>query len=181
MRIITGRYRGRKLSAPEGDGVRPATDKVRGSIFNILQNRLDVSGIAVLDLFAGSGSLGFEALSRGAASVTFVDDSSQATEAIRANAGALGCADLCEVVREDALRFLSRNSGIFPLIFADPPYAWAETADLPRRIHSHGMLAGGGYLIIEHGRATGFPGEPPLLPVLQRQFGNTVVSFFTFT
>lgn len=180
MRIITGKYRGRILTAPKDAGVRPATDKARGSIFNILQNRLDIAGIDVLDLFAGTGSLGFEAISRGAAGATFVDDSRAAVKTIRNNAEVLGCAECCDIFEGDALRYISGNSGIFKLIFADPPYAWPGITELPSVIHRAGILAPGGYLIMEHGRRSVFSGEAPLLPRFQRTFGNTVVSFFIF-
>ena len=142
MRIISGRYRGRLLPGPAGTGVRPATDKVRGAIFNILQNRLDLDGIDVLDLFAGTGSLGFEAISRGARIVTFVEDDRAAVGDIRQNATLLGCGDACEILREDAVGFLSRRSGIFGLVFADPPYAFGRIGELPGLIPPPGICAG---------------------------------------
>ncbi len=178
MRIIAGRYRGRVLPGPAGTGVRPATDKVRGAIFNILQNRLDLNGIDVLDLFAGTGSLGFEALSRGAANVTFVEDNRRAAEDIRHNAAILGCADACDILREDAVAFLSRRSGIFGLVFADPPYAFGRIADLPGLIIPTGHLHPDGYLIIEHQRGTTFPGLPRGVQSFTRTFGSTELTFF---
>lgn len=181
MRIISGRFRGRTITAPRHGGIRPATDRVRESIFNILQNRLDISGIGVLDLFAGTGSLGFEAISRGAAVATFVDESHSAVGAIKGNADRLGCGDVCDVIRTDAIRFLSMEDGLFSLIFADPPYAWPRVADLPEMIHRAGILKPGGYLIMEHGRKCEFTGEKTLQPRFQRTFGSTVVSFFSFS
>jgi 16S rRNA (guanine966-N2)-methyltransferase len=178
MRIIAGRYRGRVLPGRVGDGVRPATDKVRGAIFNILQNRLNLTGIDVLDLFAGTGALGFEALSRGAGSVTFVDDDRSSVRVIRQNAAALGCEDACEVIQADATVFLSRESGLFGLVFADPPYGFEPTAELPGRILAPGILAAGGYLIVEHRRGTGFPPRPPGWGHFSRTFGSTELSFF---
>ncbi len=178
MRIIAGRYRGRVLPGPVGPGVRPATDKVRGAIFNILQNRLDLNGIEVLDLFAGTGSLGFEAISRGAGNVTFVDDDRAAVRVIRQNASVLGCDDACEIQQGDALGFLSRGNGTFSLIFADPPYAFGRTADLPGLVFAAGHLAAGGYLIVEHRRGTTFTGDPAAMPRFSRVFGSTEVSFF---
>ncbi|HLF14501.1 MAG TPA: 16S rRNA (guanine(966)-N(2))-methyltransferase RsmD [Bacteroidota bacterium] len=181
MRIIAGTYRGRILPGPVAEGVRPATDKVRGAIFNILQNRLDLNGIDVLDLFAGTGSLGFEALSRGAAGVTFVDNDRSAVKVIRENASVLRCADACDIVQADAVGFISRNSGIFGLIFADPPYAFGRIAALPGLILASGLLAEGGYLIVEHRRGTGFAEDPPAVPAFTRTFGGTDVSFFQHT
>ena len=178
MRIISGRYRGRLLPGPAGTGVRPATDKVRGAIFNILQNRLDLDGIDVLDLFAGTGSLGFEAISRGARSVTFVEDDRAAVGDIRQNATLLGCGAACEIIREDAVGFLSRRSGIFGLVFADPPYAFGRIGELPGLILSTGHLGPEGYLIIEHQRGAEFPGLPPGVKNFTRTFGSTELTFF---
>src|SRR5689334_3032384 len=134
MRIITGKFKGRRLLTVPNDSVRPATDRVKGSIFNMLQNRLNLVDAAVLDLFAGSGSLGFEALSRGAASVVFVDDSSIALEFVDRNAGVLGCADACETIQGDALDFIAKARSKFDLIFADPPYEYPGTSRLPEAI-----------------------------------------------
>jgi 16S rRNA (guanine966-N2)-methyltransferase len=181
MRIIAGRFRGRVLPGIVGDGVRPATDKVRGAIFNILQNRLDMRDIDVLDLFAGTGSLGFEALSRGARSVVFVDTDRSAVRVIRENAAALGCEDECEISQSDAAGYVSRRIGIFPLIFADPPYSWERTADLPGMVMAAGILSPGGYLIIESRKGTGYNALPAGNPVVSRPFGSTEVSFFQAT
>jgi 16S rRNA (guanine(966)-N(2))-methyltransferase RsmD len=181
MRIIAGRYRGRVLPGEVGDGVRPATDKVRGAIFNILQNRLDLRGIDVLDLFAGTGSLGFEALSRGARSATFVDVGRSAVRAIRENAAALACEDDCEISQSDAAGYVSRRIGIFGLIFADPPYAYERIAELPGLILGSGMLAQGGYLIVEHRKGAEFTALPAGNPAISRVFGSTGVSFFQST
>ncbi len=179
MRIISGTLRGRKIAGPSGSGLRPATDRVRESVFNILQNRLGLSGISVLDLFAGTGSLGFEAISRGAGLVTFVDSGRAAAGLIRKNAEALGITDLCEVVTQDAVGFISGRNGIFRLIFADPPYEYPALGQIPRRILSAGMLEPGGYLIVEHRRGTLFEPAYPPEGTITRRFGNTEVTFFT--
>jgi 16S rRNA (guanine966-N2)-methyltransferase len=181
MRIIAGRFKGRVLPGSVGEGVRPATDKARGAIFNILQNRLDLRDIDVLDLFAGTGSLGFEALSRGARTVTFVDADKSAVRVIRENAEALGCADECEISQSDAAGYVSRRIGIFPLIFADPPYAWERIAGLPGMVLASGMLSPGGYLIVEARKGTAFTDLGPGNPVVSRTFGSTEVSFFQST
>src|SRR3990170_248375 len=99
MRVISGTYKGRVLRTVRDQRVRPATDRVKESIFNILQNRIDLHGAHVLDLFAGSGSLGFEALSRGAAEVVFVDEWQGATRIIEENIKLLQCDDRCDVVK----------------------------------------------------------------------------------
>jgi len=122
MRVISGFARGRKLSAPEGKDVRPTTDKVKESIFNILQFELPES--RVLDLFAGSGQLGIEALSRGAESCTFVDNSARSLGFVRSNLEHIGFLQNADVtlLQEDALRFLQRTRDTFDVALLDPPY-----------------------------------------------------------
>ncbi len=119
MRVVAGELRGRRLAAPPGDATRPTADRVREALFSILG---DVSGARVLDLYAGSGALGIEALSRGAAAATFVDSSQAAVAAIRRNLDELGLK--ADVRRRDALAFLAAAAagGPYDLVFADPPY-----------------------------------------------------------
>jgi 16S rRNA (guanine966-N2)-methyltransferase len=119
MRVVAGRYKGRTLHAPRGRVTRPTSDKVREAVFSVLG---DVSGLHVLDLFAGSGALGIEALSRGAAHATFVDDDDSAVAAIRRNVDEIGATE-ATVRRRDALAFLRSADARFELVFADPPYS----------------------------------------------------------
>lgn len=129
MRIVAGRHKGRRLRAPAGAATRPTTDRVREALFSILG---PLDGMHVLDLYAGSGALGLEALSRGAESVTFVESARPALEAIRANLAAAG--DDAEVVATDALKWLraapTRNRA-FDLVFCDPPYDAAARVAQP--------------------------------------------------
>src|SRR5699024_8275034 len=130
MRVISGTYGGRTLKAPPGDGTRPTSDRVREALFSILATH--THDARVLDLFAGSGALGLEALSRGAGEVTFVDESRPAIQAIEANLRALG-ADAA-VRKQDALRFLihaSQSAAQYDLVFLDPPYRQAERLARP--------------------------------------------------
>jgi 16S rRNA (guanine966-N2)-methyltransferase len=122
VRIVAGQYRGRRLTTPAGLDTRPTSDRVRESLFNILG---DIEGLRVLDLFAGSGALGLEALSRGAASAVLVENERRAVEAIEANVDAIGTQD-ARVVRGDALAWLRRAEGEFDLVFLDPPYSSAR-------------------------------------------------------
>jgi 16S rRNA (guanine966-N2)-methyltransferase len=119
LRVVAGRYKGRTLHAPRGSAVRPTSDKVRGAIFNVLG---DVDGLRVLDLFAGTGALGIEALSRGAADATFVDTD---LGAVQRNLAAIGIDAVAS--SRDALRFLADASGPYDLVFADPPYSSAPS------------------------------------------------------
>ena len=122
MRVVAGEYRGRRLQAPPGLDVRPTSDRVREALFSILG---DINGLRVLDLFAGTGALGIEALSRGAASATFVENNRAAIDAIRANLQPLSDAN-AEVVRADALAWLGRERGPYDIVFLDPPYSEAR-------------------------------------------------------
>ena len=119
MRVISGLARGRKLKEPAGFDIRPTSSMVKESVFNIIQ--FDIEGRRVLDLFAGTGQLGIEALSRGAKSVVFVDSSLQATRLIRENLKLCGFLDLAAVLARDAFKYL-RGSEKFDIILSDPPY-----------------------------------------------------------
>ena len=120
MRIIAGSARGRKLFSPEGMDVRPTTDKVKESLFNIIQ--FEIPGARVLDLFAGTGQLGLEALSRGAAEAVFVDSSGKSLAVVKKNAALCGFSDRARFVSGDAFAFLARGEGPFDLVLLDPPY-----------------------------------------------------------
>ncbi|HXX62411.1 MAG TPA: 16S rRNA (guanine(966)-N(2))-methyltransferase RsmD, partial [Bacteroidota bacterium] len=125
MRVIAGLYRGRTLLTVKDLSVRPATDRVRQTLFDMLTNRVVLDGARVLDLFAGSGSLGIEAISRGASHVTFIENARGALEFIERNLRTLGCTDLAEVLEMDAMSYLQQPREVFDIVFADPPYALA--------------------------------------------------------
>jgi 16S rRNA (guanine966-N2)-methyltransferase len=179
MRITTGRFKGRVIRTVNDLSVRPATDRVRQTIFNILAHRMDLEGIMVLDLFAGSGSLGFEALSRGAARATFVETDPRVLDALEQTARQLGCAEAADIVRGDAVRYLRRAREGYHLIFVDPPYAYPSTADLPEEVFSHGLVRKNGYLIIEHSATLRFTETKRYAIGPVKTFGRTIVTFFT--
>ena len=120
MRVITGEARGRRLITLEGEDVRPTTEKVKEAIFSAIQ--FDIQGRRFLDLFAGSGQMGIEALSRGAESATFVDSSRRAVDIVRKNLNSVGFYDKAKVLHTDSLSFLEMNSDIYDIVFLDPPY-----------------------------------------------------------
>ncbi len=172
MRVIAGRYGGRRLTAPPGTDTRPTSDRVREALFSILGAR--VAGARVLDLFAGSGALGIEALSRGAAEATFVDAAPAAIRAIRANLAALGAE--AQVVRGDALaalRTAREAARQYDLVFLDPPYRHAGrlAPGLSRGIE--GLLAPGGSVVSESDRREPLALELPLLD--ERRYGDTLI------
>ncbi|MFM8310522.1 MAG: 16S rRNA (guanine(966)-N(2))-methyltransferase RsmD [Ilumatobacteraceae bacterium] len=139
MRVVAGEFGGRRLVAPEGTATRPTTDRVREAVFNSLQSMGVLEGAVVADLFAGSGALGIEALSRGAAQCTFVERERPALAALRANIAALGIAERCTVREADVMSSLP-SLGSIDIAFADPPYSFADWPALLGRIADCGLL-----------------------------------------
>ena len=149
MRIIAGKWRGRTLEAPAGRDTRPTADRVRESLFSMLASRLgSFEDLRVADLFAGSGALGFEALSRGAAHAVFVESDAKAAAAIRRNADKLGAS--VQVLSGSALSL--PRSDAFDLIFADPPYAPGSGTAVVASVLRAGWLAPGGWMSVETSR-----------------------------
>ena len=185
MRIVGGRWRGRALAAPSLTGrasaIRPTSDRLREALFNVLAHSYDdaVEGVRVLDLFAGTGALGLEALSRGAAQATFVDSGPRALALLRRNIGLLACDDRAKVFSRDATRLGRSHAAPADLVFLDPPYARGLGE---RAIAS--ALAGGwvspGALVVWEESVTLTP--PPGLTLLdQRRYGETMIAIFRST
>jgi 16S rRNA (guanine(966)-N(2))-methyltransferase RsmD len=153
VRIIAGELKGRRLAGPRSDHLRPTSDKLRETLFNVLAPR--VAGARVLDLFAGTGALGLEALSRGAAQVTFVECDAAALAIIADNVARCGVAERSLIVRAAVEKAAHRISGEFDLILADPPYDLADPgrllADFAGRVSHDGLL------VLEHGRRQKIP------------------------
>ena len=172
MRVIAGRYGGRRLAVPRGDAVRPTSDRVREALFSILG--AGVQDTRVLDLFAGSGALGLEALSRGAATATFVDSAPRAIAALRANLAALDAEG--EVVRADALRWLRTASAAarqYDLVFLDPPYRRAPALGAGLSDLLPTVLAPGARVVVESDRRS--PLELPIHFTDERRYGDTLI------
>lgn len=180
MRITGGAARGRRIRAPKGAAIRPTADRVREALFNILPR--DLSGQRVLDLFAGSGALSLEALSRGAASVLLVDESARAAALIRGNLETLGVTDRARVWSKPvgtALSRLADEGAAYDAIFLDPPYdhGWVERALV--MISEGGLLHAGGVAVAEHSaRERVEERYGRLLRRDQRRYGDTRLSFF---
>jgi 16S rRNA (guanine966-N2)-methyltransferase len=148
MRIISGQWRGRPLEAPPGRSTRPTADRARETLFSMLTSRLgSFADLRVADLYAGSGALGFEALSRGAASATFVENDSAAAAAIRRNAEKLGAAERATILATSAVKLPRQEA--FDLIFADPPYGKGSGSAVVGAVEAAEWLAVGGWLSIE--------------------------------
>ena len=151
MRIVAGEWRGRKLVSPPGVATRPTADRVRETLFSMLASRLGTfEGLRVADLFAGSGALGLEAMSRGAACATFVDNDVKAAAAIKANAVAFGALDRVQILGGSALAL--PRSDPFDLVFADPPYAPGSGSAAVAAIAAADWLAPGGWMAVETAR-----------------------------
>jgi 16S rRNA (guanine(966)-N(2))-methyltransferase RsmD len=175
MRIIAGQLGGRRLKVPKGQLTRPSTDRVRESLFNLVTNRCTLNGARVLDLFAGTGSLGLEAISRGAQSVTFVEWNRQVMDILLENARSLDVESQCFFVRAEATGFITRYAGPpFTLILADPPYDLTELTTLPERAQPH--LDEDGLFVLEHDARHHFDDHPNL--DVSRAYGRTIVSIF---
>ena len=177
MRIIAGAWRGRLIDAPAGASTRPTADRVRETLFSMLVSRLgSFEDLRVADLFAGSGALGLEALSRGAAHATFVDRDAKAVAAIRANAEKLGAAERVRVLAGSALAL--PRAGPFDLILADPPYAPGSGSEAAAAVIAAGWLAPGGLLVVETARKDSVAADGLEL-VTDRQVGKARLSFLT--
>ena len=152
MRVISGLMRGKRLNEPANYDIRPTTDKVKESIFNIIQ--FDIEGRRVLDLFAGTGQLGIECLSRGAAEVTFVDQSREAIAIVKENINS--CGFKARVVQDDSISFLNRG-GKYDIILLDPPYATNLLDKALQIINSVDILTEGGIIMCESAREKSMP------------------------
>ena len=167
LRIIAGEFKGRRLKTPATDKVRPTADRVREAWFSILQR--SISGARVLDLFAGSGALGFEALSRGAVAAEFVETHRSSLAVLKANAAALKVEDRVTIHRVDALRFAERlQPGQYDVAFADPPYAGDHAARLVALFRAMPFAR---VFAIEHAADRLIPGDDT------RRYGDSAVTF----
>lgn len=177
LRVIAGELRGRALATVEGRAVRPSSGLVRGAIFNVLQGLAE--GAEVLDLYAGSGALGIEALSRGARRAVLVERDARSLEALRRNVAALKVSDRAAVVNRDALSYLADCGERFDLVLADPPYDQKVAGDILRVVADRKLLCEDGVLVIQQSShdetATG---HEELQFWKQKKHGKTAVNFY---
>jgi len=180
MRIIGGEYRSRLIGMPKGVEIRPTQDRVRESIFNILQ---DLNNKTVLELFAGSGAFGIEAISRGASYVTFVDNNSRCVETIRKNLDSLDIINAkYDIIKANALSVLPRlekTDGRFDIVFLDPPYYKGLAKKCLINIDSYDILSRIGLVMVEHFRKDELPVDLKTLIVeKERRYGDTVITLY---
>ncbi|GMR04130.1 MAG: 16S rRNA (guanine(966)-N(2))-methyltransferase RsmD [Thermodesulfobacteriota bacterium] len=183
MRVVGGELRGRRLARFRGTSIRPTSDRVREAVFNVIAARVSPCGLkGVLDLFAGTGAMGIEALSRGVESAVFVDKSAGAVSVIRRNLEAFGVAARARVIKaevKDAVRSLAKVSARFDLIFIDPPYKSSLTEQTLDEIEKAGLLRPGGLIVAEVSkRAPLEPVERGFRLLDERRYGETLIYFF---
>ncbi|MGH7434651.1 MAG: 16S rRNA (guanine(966)-N(2))-methyltransferase RsmD [Polyangiaceae bacterium] len=185
MRITGGRFRSRLLAAPPGRATRPTSDRTREGLFGILSAAGAVEAARVLDLYAGTGSLGLEALSRGAAHVAFVESSRDALRALRQNVDALGVADCTTIIAGDLAGSRTRAAvlaaGPFHLVMADPPWDLVDDGDVAQRLGSlvaAAVLHEGGTLVLERSSRSATPSIEGAFHVEDRRYGDATLAFY---
>jgi 16S rRNA (guanine(966)-N(2))-methyltransferase RsmD len=182
MRIITGSAKGTQLKAPRGLATRPTADRVKESVFNILGDI--VIDAHVLDIFAGTGNLGLEALSRGATTAVFIDNSTESIDIIKANAERTKLTAHTEIYKNDVIRALDKfvqNGRSFDLIFCDPPYNQGLVQIVLDRIENHSLLKPKGILVIEHSKHETITDDWNNLQLRRvERYGETLVSFLLY-
>ncbi len=177
MRIIGGTLKGRRLRPPARNWpVRPTTDLAREALFNILTNYWDFEEMKVLDLFGGMGGHSFEFVSRGCPDVTYVERLGPAVAFVQQTAEAWGVSDRMRIVRADVFRYVPGCRETFDYVFADPPYDLPQLETLPELVFGHGLLAPGGWFVLEHNTNHSFRYHPRFAE--ERRYGKTLFSIF---
>jgi 16S rRNA (guanine966-N2)-methyltransferase len=182
MRIVGGKFKGHSIAPPHGAGTRPTADRVRESVFNILAHGvcgMAIDGSRVLDLFAGTGAMGLEAISRGARFCQFVEDSAEARGVIRKNADALGVIGLVKIWRRDATNLgrCAPQPG-FDLVFADPPYGKGLGEQALRALVEGGWLNDGAVIVLEESQKAEVAPVAGLNLIDTRDYGDTKIRFY---
>ena len=184
MRIVAGTFRGKQLSSPEDESIRPTADRVRESVFNILASRLgpNFDGLRVLDLFAGTGALGLEALSRGAANVVFVDTGAEARGLIRDHIEAFGAGGVAKLLRRDATNLGPAGTmGPVDLVFLDPPYGQGLGERALVSLKDGGWLKPDTVLVLEESREAALALPEGFSLDDRREYGAAAVHFLSLT
>jgi 16S rRNA (guanine966-N2)-methyltransferase len=184
MRIVAGKFRGASLVAPKGLATRPTSDRVRQALFNVLEHgapAFDFEGARVLDLFAGSGALGLETLSRGARFALFIEDEAAARGAIRRNVEALGLTGASKIWRRDATTLGEAGTlAPFDLLFCDPPYRQGLGERALQAAAEGGWIAPGGIAVLEERADSEIAWPAPFAEIDQRRYGDTQIAIARF-
>lgn len=180
MRIVGGALRGRPLATPRTDSIRPTTDRAREAVFNVLAHRFPdrLEGARVLDLFAGTGALGLEALSRGASHAVFIEESAEGRGLIRTNVEAFGLTGRTKIFRRDATAIGDIGTmSPFGLVFADPPYGKGLGERALRSVRAGGWLQPDALCVVEEAASVPFDAGPDFSILDERSYGDTVIRF----
>ena len=177
LKIITGIAKGKILKTLEGEATRPTSERIKEAVFSSIQ--FDIENRRVLDVFAGCGQLGLEALSRGAESCMFIDSSREAMDIVKANVKATGFEQKCKYLVSDARNYIRKASGreVFDLVFIDPPYALECCSDVMRKLISYELLADGAIVVCESGTEKINPEDFPELEVTVYEGGQDVYDY----
>jgi len=183
MRVVGGRLRGRMLTGPKSQTIRPTADRLRESLFNILVHAYNdpIAGARVLDLFAGTGALGIEAISRGAAFALFVEETAEARALIRENVAALGLGGVTRIFRRDATRLgVAHPVEPFSLVFVDPPYGRNLAAPAITAARDGGWFAPDALIVVEEAAKSGFTAPEGFSELQRRAYDDTELIFCRF-
>ncbi|MFD9897030.1 16S rRNA (guanine(966)-N(2))-methyltransferase RsmD [Mesorhizobium sp. NPDC059025] len=184
MRVVGGEFRGRPLATPRDQSIRPTTDRAREALFNVLTHRFGekLEEARVLDLFAGTGALGIEALSRGASYAVFIEESAEGRGLIRSNVEAFGLTGRTKIFRRDATKLGEAGTmGPFGLLFADPPYGKGLGEQALQSARAGGWLVPGALCVVEETAAAFFQPGPGFSVIDERNYGETVIRFIEAT
>ncbi len=180
MRIISGEFKSRKIKSAKIDGLRPATDRYREALFNILNNHIDFEGIKACDIYAGTGAVGFECISRGASNCTFVERQISVIKLLQENAAELNVIDKIQIINSSAEKFTATASVEFDLIFADPPYFTFDIYKTYDNIIQRKLVAENGILIIQRSKETLKEDEEYFSKKVFKLIGDDAVYLFKF-
>ena len=177
MRILAGKYKGKKLVGSTDNSIRPTTNKIKEYIFNILQNFCEDKTVA--DIFSGSGSLGIESLSRGSSHVTFVDESSNSIKVLKNNLNQINLnSNQFRIVYCDAIKFSKEQKNKFELILMDPPFHYPPLNELLESLFKNNILSKNGILVVEHEISNPVNSDSNLFEIIkQKKIGRSIISF----
>lgn len=178
MRIVSGKYGGRIFRPSKKLDARPTTDFAKENLFNILENRFDFENLTALDLFSGTGNIGFELVSRGCKKVTAIEKNKKNVDFIHRIVEQLGIENLT-VMKKDVFKYIASTNEQYDLIFADPPYGMEGIETISKLIMENNLLKKGGYFILEHSKETIIPESRQLIE--QRKYGHVNFSFFAIS
>lgn len=177
MRIIRGKYKSRRFKVPKNFPSRPTTDFAKEGLFNIIENQVDIDGLNILDLCAGTGNISIEFLSRGAAHVTSVDVNYNCIRNLKQISRDIGCESEMDIIKSDAIKFLQKVDQKFDMIFSDPPFNYEKHEEIVQLVFERELLKENGTLIIEHGKETNLENITHFQNI--RKYGHVMFSFFS--